>query len=51
MDEPEKGEHKYTGYDVLHKVVKKQGEKSSSCNIYLPLDWEGKKVVVIRLDK
>lgn len=50
MEDSGKGEHTYLGYDVQHKVAKKQGKKSTSCSIYVPLEWEGKKVVVIRLE-
>ncbi|NJD76571.1 MAG: DUF2080 family transposase-associated protein [Candidatus Methanoperedens sp.] len=45
-----KGEFKHYGYEVLIKTAKKQGKKSTSCNVYVPSDWEGKKVVVIRVE-
>lgn len=38
------------GYEMLEKEAKKTGERSTSCTIYVPLRWEGKKVTVISLE-
>lgn len=45
-----KGEFKHYGYEVLIKTPKKQGKGSTSCTVYVPPEWEGKKVVVIRTE-
>lgn len=50
MKNEEKGEHTHYGYEVLRKIAKKQGKNSTSCTIYVPLEWQGKKVVIIRIE-
>ncbi len=50
MENEEKGEHTHYGYEVLRKIARKQGKKSTSCTIYVPPGWKGKKVVVIRIE-
>jgi len=50
MKYEEKGEHTHYGYEVLRKTARKQGKKSTSCTIYVPPEWEGKKVIVIRVE-
>jgi putative transposon-encoded protein len=44
-------EIKATGYEVLKKEAKLTSRKSTSCTIYVPKEWEGKKVVIIRVEK
>lgn len=39
------------GYEMLEKIAKFQGKKSSSCTIYVPRRWRGKTVVIIRVDE
>lgn len=46
----EKGEFIHHGYEVLIKTAKKTGKGSTSCTIYVPSEWEGKKVVIIRIE-
>lgn len=48
--EKDMGEFKHYGYEVLTKIAKKQGKNSTSCTVYIPPNWEGKKVVVIRVE-
>ncbi len=37
------------GFEMLEKVAKLPN-KASSCIIYLPKEWEGKEVVIIRVE-
>lgn len=46
----EKGEFIHYGYEVLIKTAKKTGKSSTSCTVYVPHEWEGKKVVIIRIE-
>jgi len=50
MDNIGKSEHIFKGYDVLYKEARKQGKKSTSCTVYVPPEWQGKRVAVIRLE-
>ena len=43
-----KSEIKTNGFEMYKKIPRKQGKKSTSCSIYVPLGWEEKSVVVIR---
>jgi len=38
------------GYEMLEKEAKLTGKRSTSCTVYLPKSWKGKKVVVIRVE-
>lgn len=37
-----------TGYEMLEKIVNKSG---NSGRVYVPIEWIGKKVKIIRLEK
>ena len=37
------------GFEMVEKVPKLP-KKGSSCTIYLPKEWEGKEVVVVRVE-
>jgi len=43
-------EIKIRGYEMIEKRAKVFGN-ASSCVIYLPKEWNGKTVVVIRIEK
>ena len=44
---PEASKFEVSGQEMLEKVVKKSG---NSGRIYLPPDWIGKRVKIIRID-
>jgi len=44
-------EIKVYGYEMLEKEAKLTSKNSTSCTIYVPKDWEGKKIVVIRVEE
>ena len=45
-----KAEIKIKGFELLKKTANKTGKNSTSCLVYLPLSWEGKKIAIIRTE-
>ena len=46
---PVKHKFEFSGYEVVEKIV--ADDNSDSGRIYVPKNWKGKKVVIVRLEE
>jgi hypothetical protein len=48
--EKEKAKIELFGLEMIRRIVKKVGKKNTSCRVYLPSEWDGKRIIIIRID-